>query len=240
MGDDKKTEVITTPVVPAVTTEGKPGESAKTTETPPAGTVATEPKKEDPPKTPEGKLAEGKKEEPKKEDVKPGEKKEEEPKDEPKFDLKVPKGAVLPADHMKKVEAYAKEKGLTPEQAQSVLERDNTLMSDYQKDAIAQLTNKVNVEWPNAAKADKELGGENFEKNVEIAKRAIDKFGSPDFKKTLNETGLGNHPELLRTFVRVGKMLTNDEFVQGGKEVPSEKESPAEAIYPNLAKGRAK
>lgn len=43
----------------------------------------------------------------------------------------------------------------------------------------------------------------------------MDKFGSPELKQYLNETGLGNHPELVRIFANIGKAMSEDGLVTG-------------------------
>jgi hypothetical protein len=42
-------------------------------------------------------------------------------------------------------------------------------------------------------------------------------LGGPDFVKVLNATGLGNHPAIVKTFVRFGKLLSEDKFVAGDR-----------------------
>lgn len=71
-------------------------------------------------------------------------------------------------------------------------------------------------EWAKAAKSDKEFGGANFEANAKIAQQAIARFGTPELKQVLNETGLGNHPEFVRLFWKLGQTIQEDTNVQGG------------------------
>ena len=85
-----------------------------------------------------------------------------------------------------------------------------------------------------SARADKEFGGEKLDENLAIAKTALDKFATPEFTKLLNDTGLGNHPEVLRVFVRAGKAISPDSVIPG-KAAPS----PADrlsALYDNTPK----
>lgn len=69
--------------------------------------------------------------------------------------------------------------------------------------------------WGQDAKADKEFGGDAFDANLAIAKTALDTFGTPELKSLLNQSKLGNHPEVLRAFVRIGKAISQDGFVPG-------------------------
>jgi len=50
-----------------------------------------------------------------------------------------------------------------------------------------------------------------------VVRAARDQFASPELRKLLETTPLGNHPEMLRLFFRVGKAITPDGYVPGGK-----------------------
>ncbi|SYA20142.1 Uncharacterised protein [Klebsiella pneumoniae] len=83
-------------------------------------------------------------------------------------------------------------------------------------------------EWAATVKADKEIGGDKLTANLGVAQRALDTFGTPALKEYLNGTGLGNHPELVKAFVKVGKAMSEDGVVTG-KE--SGQRSAAEVLY---------
>ncbi len=133
------------------------------------------------------------------------------------YDLKAPEG-VDAAD----VVAFAKAHKLSPEAAQAVLDRD-TVSAKAQADKIASMP----AVWAEQAKADKEIGGAVFEATVGKAKLALDKFGSPALRQALNDTGLGNHPELIRTFAAIGRAMGEDKLViaaHGGATTKSDAE----------------
>jgi len=157
-------------------------------------------------------------------------KKEETKPAEVKYDLKLPEKSPLDAAHVEKIAAFAKERGFSQEQAQAVLERESAIVAEQAERQKAAVAEKVNS-WLPMAKTDKEIGGEAFAQNAEIAKRVVERFGTPEFKQALNETGLGNHPELVRVFVRIGKQMTEDQLVLPGSQVRSEPKGAAEVLY---------
>lgn len=162
----------------------------------------------------------------------PSEKKEEkvtEQKDQV-FDLKLPEKSMLDAAHVDKVVSYAKERGLSKEQAQALLERENSVVSEFANNQKETLKSK-SLEWVEEAKRDKELGGETFPQNMEMAKRVVDRFGTDAFKQALNETGLGNHPELLRVFARIGKAMGSDQMILPKNHTTGMKQKPIEEIF---------
>jgi hypothetical protein len=87
-------------------------------------------------------------------------------------------------------------------------------------------------QWLVDVKEDKELGGENFEKSVELAKNVVKRFGTEAFMEDLDKSGYGNHPEVVRTFARIGRAMSNDELVRPGKHSGGEK-SMEDIFYSN-------
>lgn len=127
-----------------------------------------------------------------------------------KYELKAPEGIKFDNATLEKVAADAKALGLTQDQAQALLERDLKAASSWEQAQIEDLKKQTDEEWPKLVQSDKELGGDNYSKNVELAHRTIAKFGSEQFVQDLKASGFGNHPELLRTFFRIGKAMAED------------------------------
>lgn len=67
---------------------------------------------------------------------------------------------------------------------------------------------EVEKGWKETAKKDKEIGGEKFDLNVEKAKRALSSFGTPELKEALEQSRMGNHPEVIRVFARIGEKIS--------------------------------
>lgn len=91
-------------------------------------------------------------------------------------------------------------------------------------------------EWLQAAKADKEIGGASFDANSLLAKKAMVKFGGESLQTWLQETGLGNHPELIRAFVRIGKAMAEDSIAGKGNGVTTaanDEQTALRKLYPN-------
>ena len=152
-----------------------------------------------------------------------------------KYELKLPEGSKLDASHLERIAADAKARGLSQEDAQAEVERNSKAQEAFAKQQDEQV--KVYLEkLATEAKADKEIGGEAFVKNSELAKRVVDRFGTEEFKKALNDSGLGNHPELIRVFHRIGKIMSEDQLVLPGTQQKSEKKPAAEVLYGETTK----
>ncbi len=95
--------------------------------------------------------------------------------------------------------------------------------------------------WGEEVKADKELGGENLEANVALAKKVLSGYGSEGFQSLLdkpspenpNGMGLGNHPEMIRFLQRVGKSVGDSEFIEGDGH-KSEDVNSLQRMYPTM------
>lgn len=170
-------------------------------------------------------------------ELKPETKKEEPPAEKKeevaaiKYDLKLPADSKLKANDLEKIASIAKERGFTQEQAQTLVDQKHEALSEYVLDQQKQLEQQSRVQWVSDAKSDPEIGGEGFNKNTEIAKRVVQRFGTDSFKKALDTTGLGNHPELLRVFTRIGKAMEPHDFVKPGSQPSGVKKSAEEQLY---------
>jgi hypothetical protein len=152
-----------------------------------------------------------------------------------KYELKLPEGSLLDASTIEKISTYAREKGLSNEDAQALLDRENTAVASYHEAQMKQVENIRNG-WVKTAENDPEIGGNAFKENAELAKRVIDRYFTDDFKKVLNETGFGNHPEVMRGFVRMGKDMADDKFVHAKNHGAGDQKNAAELFYPSMAK----
>ena len=143
-----------------------------------------------------------------------------------KYELTLPEGSYLKESAVEKTASIAKERGLSNEEAQFVLEQSSRAVEDHLLDAQA-----VTEGWIAEVKSDKEIGGEHFNKSVESAKRVIERFATDEFKNYLNETKFGNHPEVVRTFARIGRAMEEDSLIMPKGTPAANKKSPEELFY---------
>lgn len=174
--------------------------------------------------------------EPSKEEPKEGEKSTPEERVVPeKYDLKAPDGSLLDATAIQNVAEFAKANKLTNKEAQAILDSQSAILTGYEVKQREE-SEKLSKQWVDAAKADKEIGGDKFAESAEFATRFVDKFGSPELKEFLDRSGLGNHPEAIRMFAKCQREFENDKFVHGpqrGAEI--KKKDTAEVLYGNQA-----
>ena len=129
----------------------------------------------------------------------------------------------------------AKELDLPQEAAQKVLDKVAPVIQAKQAKAVEQ----ARADWATESQSDEEFGGENLEANLEIAKTSLKEFGTDALKSLLQESGLGNHPEVIRFMYRAGKAISEDGYVgnsQGANAkggIPKDFNGIADALYSN-------
>jgi hypothetical protein len=126
-----------------------------------------------------------------------------------------------------------KELGLGNEQANKIVAlvpQVQARMAQQQQDEFA----AVKADWAKSAEQDPEIGGKNWKQSQQFAARALDAFGAEkgsDFRALLDDTGLGNHPEMIRMFRKIGEAVGEDGLFARGDAKPAKK-SREEELYP--------
>ncbi|HHW7541933.1 peptidase [Escherichia coli] len=144
-----------------------------------------------------------------------------------KYEFTAGEGVELDADALKDFEPVARDLNLTNEQAQKLVDAYPKILAGVQQ-RQAEAWQKQTESWAETVKADKEIGGDKLTANLSAAQRALDQFGTPELKEYLNATGLGNHPDLVKTFVKIGKAMSEDGMVDGSNQG---QRSAAEVLY---------
>jgi hypothetical protein len=155
-------------------------------------------------------------------------------------DFKLPEGVTLEAEQLTELHSAAKELGLSQEAAQKLVDRTVKDRQATEASFVAKQQAAVKqaaVDWKTQTEADPEVGGAAIKENLAVAIKARDQFATPELTKMLNESGLGNHPEVVRFFFKVGKAMSEDKFTQGGKAPAGVNPDAARAarMYPSMA-----
>ena len=144
-----------------------------------------------------------------------------------KYEFTAGEGVELDTEALKDFEPVARELNLTNEQAQKLVDAYPKILAGVQQ-RQAEAWQAQTEQWAADVKADKEIGGDKLTANLSAAQRALDLFGTPELKTYLNDTGLGNHPDLVKAFVKIGKAMSEDGMVDGSNQG---QRSAAEVLY---------
>lgn len=175
-----------------------------------------------------------------------GEKKEEKPdaaaaKVVPeKYEIKVPEGMKVDTSLLEAVTPVFKELGITQEAAQKLADAYAPVMAkaaEAQKQEALKAFDETVENW---GKESKEMLGPDYMKAKAPAVKLINTFGgkdAPAIRQLLTDTGLGNHPLMLKFLIAAGKAISQDSFVEGGNQVADNStEAVKERMYPTMGK----
>ena len=146
-------------------------------------------------------------------------------------DFTLPEGMDIDEAALTEAIPVFKELELTQAQAQKIVDIQAKLVQAGSEKQVNDF-NQLMTDWRTQTENDSEIGGDNFNENVNIARAAIGAYGTPELKQLLEEQGVGNHPEVVRFMVRAGKTLKEDVTGQTGA-ASSQVQSRAEQIYGN-------
>lgn len=156
-----------------------------------------------------------------------GEKPEEGAKPEGEADDEAPKGAPekyefdlegvdLNAEALAEAEPILRELDLSNEEANKLLPAANKLVEQTRDGVMQQLGDAVaqqKSDWLDASKNDETIGGAKFDENLGLAAKALDALGFKEghpFRQALDETGFGNHRDMIFAFSEFGRLVGED------------------------------
>lgn len=88
--------------------------------------------------------------------------------------------------------------------------------------------------WRRALMTDREIGGANLNRTMAAANTAYSHFAGPEVQMLLQESGLNCHPEIVKMFCRIGRLMHNDK-VSGADIAAPQKESREDILFPTMA-----
>lgn len=150
-----------------------------------------------------------------------------------KYEFKAPEGMTLDQAGVDAFSPVFKEIGLSQEQAQKLVDAYTPYQkqqAEAQRQAGIDYFKNIVKEWK--AETIKELGAEH-PKQVAIAAKAIDKANIPGLRELMEETGVGNHPAMVKFMIWAGKLVSQDNFPDSGHKqtAPTTFEEKAKILY---------
>jgi hypothetical protein len=130
-------------------------------------------------------------------------------------------GVDLPDEGINAYRTVSHQLGLTQDQAAKLAQIDQQRLFDMRKKH--QETREAKVKEVEGQL--KQAWGEEFEARASRAGLVIDKFGGKDFSGFLKQTGLNNHPLLIKFLDAVGGQFSEDQLHEG-KPKPEDKKRP--------------
>ncbi|MDP5279915.1 hypothetical protein Q9Q95_13350 [Sphingomonas sp. DG1-23] len=152
-----------------------------------------------------------------------------------KYDLTAPEGFTLDAESLAEADPVFRDLKLSNEQAQKLMPAAAKFAERIiakANDGIQQNAANQRREWVSQFEADPEIGGANKDATLTAAARAFDHYGlkkGEGLRQLLDESGLGNHPDLIRFVAGVGRDLAEGSFERGDAAVIPK--TPEQKLY---------
>ena len=127
------------------------------------------------------------------------------------FEITVPDGFQADPALKESFAPIAKELDLSPKGVQKLVD----YKAGLDKAAVQRWGDHL-VELKTQAKADPEIGGAKYDPAVAAGRGVIGKYGTPAFRKMLNDYGVGAHPEMIRFMSKVAKATGETPVLDGG------------------------
>ena len=138
------------------------------------------------------------------------------------YEFKLPEGVELDEVAAPMVQDLFKELGLPQDKAQAVMDKLLEIdaarqptpeqLEQQQVEAITSL----NKQWADECAKLPDIGGENFQKSLEVSSKVMVKFATPELRQMLNESALGSNPEFFKFIHAIGSAMSQDTLEQGG------------------------
>lgn len=125
------------------------------------------------------------------------------------YEFTMPEGMQLDKQVADAYSPVFKELNLSNDKAQKLVDTYVQAQTDAQK-AQVEAWQQMQVNWVSEAKADKEIGGGNWDATVDKANAVIRTFGNDGLVEALSTFALGNHPEMIRFCARIGDAVGED------------------------------
>lgn len=135
-----------------------------------------------------------------------------------KYELKAPEGMTIDQGMLDGLTPVFKKHGLTQAAVQELADAYAPVIKAQteaqQKAAIDHFQGIVNGWKEETTK----MLGATPDKEMAFAAKFLNKFGTPQLREMFDETGVGNHPELVKALIKAGKLLGEDSFVDGSQK----------------------
>lgn len=149
------------------------------------------------------------------------------------YTLKAPEKSALTADDLKAVEAFARERKLSPEAAQAIVDRDAKIAEAHKtkSDAAAQASvDKIQTTWKEQSLQHPSLGGQNWKKTVDLVDRAL--VDEPELHALLKTSPLRFHPAVVGYLAKQGAKTREDQPPAASSAAATQTKSPSQRWFP--------
>lgn len=130
------------------------------------------------------------------------------------YEFEKPEDFIVEDDRLNALKQVAHEEGMNQKQFARLMQhqannqkQDREAIEKAITDRRAEAEQSLKTEW-----------GDQYESKLESAKKVLnhEKLGGEEFKKFLNDTRFGDHPQVAKFFANLSELISEDAFVKPG------------------------
>ena len=143
------------------------------------------------------------------------------------YEFQKPEGVEIAEPVIDAFSKVAKDLNLSQDAAQKLMDEVAPAIAQHQNEALKQQIKA----WQDELRSDPEFGGDKLQENLGIANKAFKQFFSDAERAEINRSGLGDWAPLVRAMHRVGKAMSQDNFVVGDGTAKHKRRPFAQQVY---------
>jgi hypothetical protein len=146
-------------------------------------------------------------------------------------DIALPDGFKANPEVMAELTAFINEHGLD----KAAAEKLTPVGVKIAESAVKQINDgyeTTRAGWRDQVANDPILGSKE---QMLIADKGLEAYGTPALRELLDKTGIGDNPEVIRAFHKIGKRVAEDVIERGGSG-DTQRSNAADAMYPTMKK----
>jgi len=147
-------------------------------------------------------------------------------------DITFPEGLEVPDEIRDDFLSVLNDPEITPKDRAQALVDLQAKVAGQASEAASQQFQDQQRQWQDEVKNDPEIGGANFQENLQRIQRLVDQFGNDEFAGVMAATGAGNNIHVVKFFHAVAEKLVEGGPVSGA---PANSESSAASrMFPSM------
>mgnify|MGYP001591727223 FL=1 len=148
--------------------------------------------------------------------------------------IELPQGSKLVQTDADRIAAIVRERGLSQEQANALLNEHEALAAGFHG-RLAETAKAERTAWVKTISEDPEIGGEKLVVTQKNAMRVIATFMPQPLREKLKETGFGDYPDFVRFLNNIGQAMADDKPLVHGAPGGAGVKSAEDVLYGTTA-----
>lgn len=146
-------------------------------------------------------------------------------------DIKLPEGFEAPEEMLSSFAELLNDSNLSAAERAEKLVNLHAEAMKTASEKISEDWQKTREAWVDQVKNDPDIGGDKLEGSLADIAKLVDEFGGQEFRDVMDESGLGDHPVIVKFLHKIAKSFAEGKPVSGTPSGGTK--TIADRLYPN-------